>query len=91
MAEASEHDEYMKNFMGTEIFMPGVKNWQLQGIDDSAYGVDNSSCEKPVEACPGKSLENRDKGKYTKPAHTDIEDGRQPFRAVDPESFQDNT
>ena len=33
-------------------------------------------------------MKNRDKGKDTQPSHTDIEYGREPFRAGNPESFK---
>ena len=36
VADASGHDKQMKDFMGAEVFMVRVKDWELQRIDHSA-------------------------------------------------------
>ena len=51
MAQASPHDEQMKNFMGTEILVSGIKNWKLQGVDHAAHGVDDATGQEPAKGC----------------------------------------
>ena len=48
MTQASPHDEQMKNFMGTEILMSGIKDWKLQGVDHATYRVDDTTSQKPA-------------------------------------------
>ena len=36
VAQTAAHDKKVENFMGSEIFMPGVKQGQLQSIDHAA-------------------------------------------------------
>ena len=43
MAGASAHDKEVEDLVGAEAFMLGVKNRQLEGVDDAADGVDNSA------------------------------------------------
>ena len=50
MAGASSHDEQMKNFMQSEILPVVFKPWKLQGVDDAAYGVNDTAGQKESEA-----------------------------------------
>lgn len=47
MTDTSAHNEQMKNFMGTEIPVPVVKNRQFQGINDAADRIDDSAGQQP--------------------------------------------
>ena len=51
MTQASPHDEQMKNFMGAEVLVSGIKNRKLQGVDNAAYGIDDASGEEPAKGC----------------------------------------
>ena len=73
--------------MASEVFVPVIKEGQLQGIDHAAHGVDNAACQEPAE-CSGRHIvQDLGEGKDAGPAHPDIEDGGYPFRAVDPKCF----
>lgn len=72
MAQAAAHDEQMENFVGTKIFMSGIKNRQLQGIDDAANGINNPAGQKPAKCLGRKGIYNLCKGKNTYPAHGNI-------------------
>lgn len=50
MAEASGHDEEVKNLVGAEAFVAAVENRKLQGIDYSAGGINDSPGQKPAES-----------------------------------------
>ncbi len=41
VAEAPAHDEQVEDLVGTKMFMPGVEQRQLQGVDHTAQGVDD--------------------------------------------------
>ena len=49
MTYASAHDEEMEHFVGAEEFMLCIEDWQLQGIDDTANGIDNAAGQQPEE------------------------------------------
>ena len=40
----------MENFMGTEKGVLSIKNGELQGIDYTADGVDDTASQKPEES-----------------------------------------
>lgn len=44
--------------MGSEAFMPGIEKRKLQGIDDTAYGVDDASGKEPEKSGRGKGFRN---------------------------------
>ena len=50
VTDASAHDKQMKDFMGTEVLMPVIENRQLQRIDHTADGVDDTASQKPEES-----------------------------------------
>lgn len=50
VAYASAHHKQMKNLMGAEIFVPGVKDGELQRIDHAAHRIENAAREKPQES-----------------------------------------
>lgn len=44
VADAAAHNKQMKDLMGTEVLMPVIENRQLQRIDHTADGVDDTAC-----------------------------------------------
>lgn len=90
MAEASNHDENVEDFVAAEVFVFVVENRELQGIDDSADGVDDSACEEPAESSRCEGIYNLAEGEDAGPSHSDIEEGRDPFRTKYPECFDEN-
>lgn len=50
VAYASAHHKQMENLMRTEIFVPGVKDGELQRINHAAHRIENAACEKPEES-----------------------------------------
>ena len=45
VAGASGHDEQVKDFVAAEILVPAVEQRELQSVDHTAHGIDNTSCE----------------------------------------------
>lgn len=72
MADASSHNKEVKNLVGAKVFMPGVENRKLQGIDHTSYGIDQAAGQQPAEPCRRKGFYDRHKGKYTQPSHSDV-------------------
>lgn len=87
VAGASQHDENMEDFVGAEIFMPLVKQGDLQAVYDAADGVDNSSGQQPSETGGGQSADDGDEGQDAQPAHADVQRAGHPFGAGDPQGF----
>lgn len=56
MAEASGHHEKMEDFMRTKIFVPCIKDRQLQRIDNAADRIKDPACQKPEEGSMGKQM-----------------------------------
>lgn len=52
VACAASHYEEVEDFMRSKVPVPAVENRQLQCIDDSAYGVDDTARQQPSE-CGG--------------------------------------
>ena len=77
--------------MGAEVFMASVEDRKLQCVNNAADGIDDASDKQPEEGFSGKTVENLCECQDTGPSHTDIEQGRNPFRAVDPEGFEKNS
>lgn len=91
MAQASSHDEQMKNFMGTEILVSGIKDWKLQGVDHAACRVDDTTSQKPAKSRSRESVDNLTKSQDADPAHGNVDHGREPFGAGDPEGFDQDS
>ena len=91
MAEASAHHKEMKDFMGAEVFVAGIKNGKLKCIDNTAHCVNNSPCQKPSKACPWQCVDDSGKGQDANPSHGNIEKGRKPLGTGDPARFDENT
>ena len=73
MAGTSQHDKHMEDFMRAEVFVLCIKDGKLKSINDAANGINNAACKKPVEACSWERVENRYKGQYAKPSHSNVE------------------
>lgn len=90
VTDASAHHEQMKNFVRTEMFMLGIKDWQLQGIYNAAYRVDDTACKKPQEGAAGQCIPQSADNREAYPSHSDIYYRREPLRTRDPASFGDH-
>ena len=51
MTEASSHDEEMEDLVRTEVLVAGIEDRKLQGVDDAAHGVDDTTGQKPAKGC----------------------------------------
>ena len=91
MAHTSQHHKNMKYFVGTEILMLRIEDRKLQSIDHTADGIDDTAGKEPSEACAGQIVEDRNKSKYTQPAHSNVDHRGKPFRAVDPAALEDHS
>lgn len=54
VAGASKHDKDMEDFMGTEVLVSGIKNRELQTVNNSADGVNDTSGQQPSETGSGE-------------------------------------
>ena len=91
MADAASHDEQVEDLMGSEIFMPAVKDGQFQGVENTSQRINNTSGQKPAESGGGKAVDNLRKSQNAYPSHSNIQYRRKPFRAVDPECLYNNS
>lgn len=88
---ASCHNEQMKDLMTSEIFMTVIEDREFQCINDAANRVNDTACKKPSERCRGQCVQDLGKGENTGPSHSDIQYGRKPFRAINPECFDQDS
>ena len=65
--------------MGAKVFVVAIENGQLQGIDDTADSIDDTSGKQPVKGPRRKRVNELSKGEYAGPAHSYIDDGGEPF------------
>lgn len=91
VTEASAHDEQVKDFVRTEMFESGVEQWKLQCVNDTADGVNDSAGQKPVECGRSQGRDNGFERREANPAHGDVDQGRKPFWAIDPNGVDDDT
>ena len=68
-----------------------IEDRKFQGIDHTADGIDDAAGKEPSEACAGQTMEDRNKSKYTQPAHSNVDHRGKPFRAVDPAALEDHS
>ena len=90
MTETPSHDKKMKNFMGAEGFVTGVKQGQLQCIEDASCCIDQSSGQQPCKSRGWKCCKDLLDCQDADPSHADVEYGRKPFGAGDPECLDDD-
>ena len=57
VAYTSQHNKDMEYFMGTKVFMFRIEDRQLQGIDDTAHGVDDAAGQQPEKSGRGQSFQ----------------------------------
>lgn len=68
-----------------------IEDRKLQRIDHTADGIDDAAGKEPSEACTGQIVEDRNKSKYTQPAHSNVDHRGKPFWAVDPAALEDHS
>jgi len=90
VAYTSQHNKDMEYFMGTKVFMFRIEDRKLQCVDHTADSVNNTACQKPSEPGPWQIVEDRHESQDAQPAHSNIDYGGKPFRAVDPAAFEDH-
>lgn len=90
MAKASAHDEKMKNLMRTKAFVSGIEKGKLQGVNNTAHGIDDASGQKPDKGRRRQSVYNFTECQDTYPAHGNVQAGRKPFWAHDEAGFYEN-
>lgn len=54
MAYTACHDEKVEHFMRAEVFVSGIKERQLQRINDTTGGVDKAPSQQPQEGGSGE-------------------------------------
>lgn len=87
MAQASGHDKHVEDLMRSKELVSGIEDRKFQCVNNSADGVDDTACNQPYKGCFGEGLYQRYHGQDTEPAHGNINHGGEPFRAGDPECF----
>lgn len=90
VAGTSGHYKEMKDLMASEIFVLIVKDWKLQSIDHAANGVDDTAGQEPSKGLARKRCDNLSKGQHADPAHGNVNQGRKPFGAGDPQRVYEN-
>lgn len=90
VADGTAHDKQMKQFVCSETRNKLFQQRKLQRVNHSAHGIDDSSGQKPYECLKRKCKVDITKSKDTQPAHSDIENGGEPFRTGNPEQFEDD-
>ena len=55
--------------------MSGVENGELQCVDHTADGVDNTAGKQPSKPSLGKCVNNWNEGQNTQPAHANVQHG----------------
>ena len=90
MTDTPAHYKQMENLMGAKILMSGVKQRQLQRVDNTAHRVNDAARQQPAKSRRRQGIQNLRKRQYAYPAHGDIQHRGKPFRAGNPEKLQDN-
>ena len=81
----------MEDLMRSKELVSGIEDRKFQCVNNSADGVDDTACNQPYKGCFGEGLYQRYHGQDTEPAHGNVYDGREPFRAGDPECLDQHT
>ena len=90
MTDTPAHHEQMENLMRAKILMSGVKQRQLQRVNNTAHRVNDAARQQPAKSRRRQGIQNLRKRQYAYPAHGDIQHRGKPFRAGNPEQLQDN-
>lgn len=91
MADTSAHDKQMENLMGAEVLVAGIKERKLQGVDDASHRVYDTAGQQPQEAGFWHGIQYFGDGQDAYPAHGNINQGREPFRAGNPQGIDKDT
>lgn len=90
VADTSGEDEKVEDFMAAKIFVELVKKRQFQSIDNAAYGVNDAAGKEPAKGCCGEGFHKGPEHQHAEPSHCNIKNRRKPFRAVNPETFDNH-
>ncbi len=90
VAEASANAEKMEKFMVAKTPAHMSKERKLQGVNHAADGVNNAARKQPRERTAGERCHDIAHREHAQPAHQDINHGRKPFRAGNPEQCLQN-
>ena len=90
VAGAAKQHKYMKDFMGTEVAVSGVKLRKLQCVDDASDGVENTADQKPQECSETQTAPQLRESKDTCPSHANVQNRREELRAIDPKQLDEN-
>ena len=91
MTYASAHDEEVEHFVGAEELMFRIEDRQLQGIDDTAHGVDDAAGQQPEKSGRGQSFQQRPEYQDTYPAHGNVDHRGKPLGTADPEGVNEDS
>ena len=87
VAHAARHDEQMEYLVGAEGFMPGIEQGKLQGVDNAARRINESSCQQPQEGGGAQRIQQPAEDQHAYPTHGDINNGGKPFGTGNPAGF----
>ena len=92
---APRHTELRKNSLDLMWYLWCGTHSPLSGKYKIAtferyFIADDTAGKEPSEACAGQIVEDRNKSKYTQPAHSNVDHRGKPFRAVDPAALEDH-
>ena len=90
MTNTSSHDEEVEHFVGAEELMFRIEDRQLEGIDDTAHGVDDAAGQQPEKCGRGQGFQQRPEYQDTYPAHGNVDHRGKPLRTGDPTGFHDH-
>ena len=77
----------MEHFVGSEELMLCVEDRQLQGIDDTANGVDDAARQQPQERRCGQGFKKWSEYQNSYPALVNLDHVRKPFGTGVPAGF----
>ncbi len=70
--------------MGSEIGVLGIKDRQLQRINDAADRINDAAGEQPEESGERKRMQQLSEYENADPSHCNVDDRGKPFRTGDP-------
>ncbi len=73
------------------MFESGVEQWKLQCVNDTSDGINDPTGQEPVECSRCQGSDDGLDGCEADPAHGDINHGRNPFGAINPDGIEDYT
>ena len=91
MTDAAAHYKKMKYLVAAEISGKFLKDLQLQAVDDSSQGVEDSAEEQPEEGWFRKGEKQGLHNEYAGPSHADVDQGADPVRALDQDDLDQDS